>query len=361
MKNKVNKNPLVSFCMATYKRPEFLEKTLRSILIQKYDNFEIIVSDNDPEGSGEKIVKKIKSTKIKYYKNKKNLGMMKNFIKAFSHSRGDFVTLIADDDPIEKDMLKTLINLYRNNPQFESFWGASYLYVNTKGVADAYGLKVGSNSLRSVLKKYGQISFYSPNSFFRSFIEYEIMPYFLWSNGIVKRNLVKAVIKEVDYDSPYFTDYCYIMKIGLGGKLLAINKELGGQTIHFMNHGRTEQEINLLIKGTRGFYDAILPNTKNKKDLKMFQDFIASWIVEYLISLKRFNIRVGNKIDERYLDNTFYKMCEKFAFIKNKTLEFKLRSLYPFAISKFFYYLRYTRPQQIRRVFKTVIARNNES
>jgi hypothetical protein len=151
------------------------------------------------------------------------------------------------------------------------------------------------------------------------------------------------------------------MKVGLGGKLLAINKELGGQTIHFKNHGRTEEEINLLIKGTKGFYDAILPEIKNKSDLKLFQNYIGAWIVEYLISLKRFNKKVGNKINENYLDKTFYRVCKKFSFIKNKSIEFKLRSLYPFAMSKLFYYLRYTRPEQIKRVLKTVITRSNEN
>lgn len=361
MNINADKNPPISFCMATYKRPEFLEKTLRSILVQNYKNFEIIVSDNDPEGSAEKIIRKIKSSKIKYFKNKKNLGMMNNFIKAFSYSRGNFITLIADDDPIEPDMLETLMDLYFKYPNFSSYWGASYLYVKNKEVANAYGLGVGSNSLKSPLKNYKALSFYTPDSFFHSFIEYEIMPYFLWSNGIVKRSLVSKIINTLDYDSPYFTDYCYIMKVGLGGKLLAINKELGGQTIHFKNHGRTEEEINLLIKGAKGFYDAILPNIKNKRDLKLFQDFIGAWIVEYLISLKRFNKRVGNKIDEDYLDDTFYRVCKNFAFIKNKTLEFRLRSRYPFAMSKLFYYLRYTRPEQIRRVLKTVITRSNEN
>ncbi len=361
MNTNTNKNPLISFCMATYKRPEFLEKTLKSILVQRYNNFEIIVSDNDPEGSAEKIIRKIKSPKIKYYKNKKNLGMMKNFIKAFSYSKGNFITLIADDDPIEKDMLNTLINLYRKYPNFSSYWGASYLYVKTKEVANAYGLKVGSNSLKSILKRNNQLSLYTPQSFFYSFLRYEIMPYFLWSNGIVERKLVSKIINAVDYDSPYFTDYCYIMKVGLGGRLLVINKELGGQTIHLNNHGRTKQEINLLIKGVQGFYKAILPTIKGREDLKLFEDFIGSWIVEYLISLKRFNIRVGDKIDNKYLNDIYYQVCNSFSFMKSKSIEFKLRSLYPFAMSKFFYYLRYTKPRQIQRIIKTVIDRINEN
>jgi len=44
--------PWVSFCMSTYKRPEFLRKQIEGILQQTFTDFEIVISDNDPEGSG---------------------------------------------------------------------------------------------------------------------------------------------------------------------------------------------------------------------------------------------------------------------------------------------------------------------
>ena len=44
--------PLVSFCFTTFKRHDHLLATLESIRKQSFTDYEVIVSDNDPEGSG---------------------------------------------------------------------------------------------------------------------------------------------------------------------------------------------------------------------------------------------------------------------------------------------------------------------
>ena len=58
------KKPWVSFCMSTFKRPVFLKDTIQTILQQSFTDFEIIVSDNDPEQSAEAVVKEINEPRI---------------------------------------------------------------------------------------------------------------------------------------------------------------------------------------------------------------------------------------------------------------------------------------------------------
>ena len=50
--------------MTTYKRPEFLKTQLLSLLQQTFANFQMIISDNDTEKSGEKVVKEINDPRI---------------------------------------------------------------------------------------------------------------------------------------------------------------------------------------------------------------------------------------------------------------------------------------------------------
>ena len=57
-------DPLVSFCFTTFKRPVYLKSTLESVLAQTYQHFEVVVSDNDPEGSGKEVVESFQDARF---------------------------------------------------------------------------------------------------------------------------------------------------------------------------------------------------------------------------------------------------------------------------------------------------------
>src|SRR5690625_1431721 len=73
-------NGKVSVIIPTYKRSDFLERALESVLAQSYANIEVVVvDDNEPNSSfraktEEKMKKYSEDKRIKYIKNKKNLG-----------------------------------------------------------------------------------------------------------------------------------------------------------------------------------------------------------------------------------------------------------------------------------------------
>ena len=71
--NKKEKLKL-SICMPTYNGADTIAATLKSILVQNYQNFEIIVNDDGSTDHTEKAVKSFKDKRIKFSRNKKNLG-----------------------------------------------------------------------------------------------------------------------------------------------------------------------------------------------------------------------------------------------------------------------------------------------
>ena len=78
---------ILSICIPTYHRVKQLDNCLNSILISKRNvenfNFEICVSDNNSAEDTESTIKKYsKELKIKYNKNKENLGFAINGIKS---------------------------------------------------------------------------------------------------------------------------------------------------------------------------------------------------------------------------------------------------------------------------------------
>ena len=74
------KKKLISIIINCYNGEKYLSKTLSSILTQKYRNYEVIFINNCSVDSSEKIYKKIKDKRFRYFKTKKKLNYTKQEI-----------------------------------------------------------------------------------------------------------------------------------------------------------------------------------------------------------------------------------------------------------------------------------------
>lgn len=93
MKNE----PLVSVLVPTYNRAWLLPRTLTSVLTQSYKNVEIILV-NDAGEDVQQIVNQFGDSRIKYFQNEKNLDLAGTRNVALSHSTGEYICLLDDDD-----------------------------------------------------------------------------------------------------------------------------------------------------------------------------------------------------------------------------------------------------------------------
>lgn len=107
--NKKEKLKL-SICMPTYNGATTIAATLKSILAQSYQNYEIIINDDGSTDTTEKVVKSFKDKRIKFYKNKKNLGFGDNLNTFKSKIAGDIMIMMAQDDILLKDALLKIAN-----------------------------------------------------------------------------------------------------------------------------------------------------------------------------------------------------------------------------------------------------------
>lgn len=91
--------PTFSICIPAYKRVKYLERLLESIVIQTYNDFEIIISDDSDDDSVEKFIKVYEGKlPIEYYKNERPLGTPANWNFAISKAKGEWIKLMHDDD-----------------------------------------------------------------------------------------------------------------------------------------------------------------------------------------------------------------------------------------------------------------------
>lgn len=114
--------PKVSVIIPTYKRSsEFLERAILSVLNQTYKNIEVIVvDDNSSEPIFRKVTedtvdKFIDSKKVKYIKNKTNLGGSLARNEGIFQADGEYITFLDDDDMYLIDKVERQIKFMITN------------------------------------------------------------------------------------------------------------------------------------------------------------------------------------------------------------------------------------------------------
>ncbi len=104
----------LTIVIPTYKRPVELKEALDSALDQsRYGelfSYEVLVIDNNPERGDEteQLLSGYDNSNLSYYKNSENLGMFGNWNRGFLLGRGEWLTMLHDDDALQPYFLSVL-------------------------------------------------------------------------------------------------------------------------------------------------------------------------------------------------------------------------------------------------------------
>lgn len=116
--------PLVSVVIPTYNRLEELERAVRSVLKQTFDNLEIIVvNDSKSEFAVKKLIYGFKDSRIKYFKNRRRKGGSGARNTGILNANGRYIALLDDDD---EWMPKKLEKQIQKIEKLDSNWGGCY-------------------------------------------------------------------------------------------------------------------------------------------------------------------------------------------------------------------------------------------
>ncbi|MBP5515590.1 MAG: glycosyltransferase family 2 protein [Bacteroidales bacterium] len=106
-------NGLVSIAIPAYKST-YLAEAIESALGQTYQNIElIIVNDHSPHDL-DSIVARYDDKRIRYYKNKRNLGkrsIVLNWNRCLEYAKGEYFVLLCDDDIMHPAFVAELLKL----------------------------------------------------------------------------------------------------------------------------------------------------------------------------------------------------------------------------------------------------------
>jgi len=92
-------NVYISICIPAYKRVEYLKRLLDSVSLQRFRDFEVIVTDDSLSDEVRILCNKYEGLfPVQYYKNTPARGTPENWNEAIRHAKGEWIKLMHDDD-----------------------------------------------------------------------------------------------------------------------------------------------------------------------------------------------------------------------------------------------------------------------
>jgi glycosyltransferase involved in cell wall biosynthesis len=95
--------PRFSLVLPTLKRPDTFRHALATLIRQTSDDCEIVVQNNGRDPATEAIVSACEDPRVRHFSSDTVLPMSDNWEAALANTRGDFVTVIGDDDGLFPD------------------------------------------------------------------------------------------------------------------------------------------------------------------------------------------------------------------------------------------------------------------
>lgn len=115
--------PGISVLMTTYNREKYVEAAIRSVLNSSFENFELIVTDDQSTDGTVQIVQALaeQDARVKLHLNEVNLGDYPNRNQAASHAQGKYLKYVDADDLIYPWGLQILWECMEEHPN--AGWG----------------------------------------------------------------------------------------------------------------------------------------------------------------------------------------------------------------------------------------------
>jgi glycosyltransferase involved in cell wall biosynthesis len=101
----------VQLFIATHNRPELVVKTIGSALNQKFDSFEVIVSDNSTNDETGEIIKQFEDNRLIYKRRMPPVSSNEHFNAILRDVTSEFFMIFHDDDIMYENMIS---ELYKN-------------------------------------------------------------------------------------------------------------------------------------------------------------------------------------------------------------------------------------------------------
>lgn len=157
--------PRISIVTPSYNQGQFIEETIRSVLLQGYPNMEYIVIDGGSTDGSISIIKKYELF-LAYWISEPDRGQSHAINKGFKKSSGKFTAFLNSDDVYLPESIGLIVKLFCTNPQYD-FICAQTQFIDTnsqetEGFSELFNVEINYHTMTE------GCHIAQPSTFFRS-------------------------------------------------------------------------------------------------------------------------------------------------------------------------------------------------
>ena len=129
---------MISIILSTYNNEQTISYSIKSILNQSYEDFELIIVNDCSKDNTKKVINSFKDRRIVYLENNSNIGRSQSRNKAIKHAKGDFIAVMDGDDISVPERLEIQLKYLINNPNIDLVASNTIFFTDNKvtGVSD---------------------------------------------------------------------------------------------------------------------------------------------------------------------------------------------------------------------------------
>jgi glycosyltransferase involved in cell wall biosynthesis len=257
---KENNNPVITIGMPVYNGAEFIKPALYSLLNQTFKNFELIISDNASTDETGEICKAhaAKDKRIKYIRQRENIGYLANFQYVLMAARGEYFTWAAHDDIRSLDylelnyefLLKNTTYVSSGSPNGFDTWGSEKKLVN---------FSLGQDEIFKRYQKFFKNCFHSHGLFY----------------CLIRTNVLRdsELLDQIFFGNDWLgVDWAVILYLASKGRM---NRTLKGNII-LGTHG-VSSNMNIFQKYNTSMIEYFIPFYKLSKIVMIFSRELSRW------------------------------------------------------------------------------------
>lgn len=244
--------PSVSVLMPTYKHRAYIAQAIESVLAQRFDDFELVITDDNSPDQTYAIAEAYarKDPRVRVFRNPQNLGLAANYTRCFqnAHPGSRYFIILPSDDWWMPETLEVLFATAEQNPQ------ATFVH------ADGY--KVKEDGLVPYLSIFRH---QPPKGLHRGLHELYLNNYIMVQTTLVRRSLFERFHCRpflFDPDYVFVSDYeLWLELLGRGAQAFYLPRPLAYFREHPESHTIPKHILPRMIEEVAMFEEKLPQST----------------------------------------------------------------------------------------------------